>query len=304
MENTYIAHHGILGQKWGVRRFQNPDGSLKRAGQLRYGDGKKFRASNGMEVAPARNKSIAVLRKITKSGHSERSPFLNEKQKEQVKKERQALKEFDAHEKDMRKANKLNKKIDKLQAKKDKDVKSFDAIKEDMAYKSGPNKGKVFYSVQDAKRDQKALSDVYDKKISKLEAKRDIAAQNNKNLTKALRENNIERAYDEISKRSTGVDKFIYNDATRKKAAQIYADNEKLSYDDAMKSAKYIAKRNAIYATVASVAFTDAYTNGPISQFVSGSIKKTMAGNAARKATTKIGAKSLKKVAKNVYEWR
>jgi hypothetical protein len=32
----YIAHHGILGQKWGVRRFQNADGSLTNAGKKRY----------------------------------------------------------------------------------------------------------------------------------------------------------------------------------------------------------------------------------------------------------------------------
>lgn len=36
MENTYLVHHGILGQKWGARRFQNPDGSLTSAGQKRY----------------------------------------------------------------------------------------------------------------------------------------------------------------------------------------------------------------------------------------------------------------------------
>ena len=34
---NYIAHHGIKGQKWGVRRFQNEDGSLKAAGEKRYG---------------------------------------------------------------------------------------------------------------------------------------------------------------------------------------------------------------------------------------------------------------------------
>lgn len=33
----YLAHHGILGQKWGVRRYQNPDGSLTAAGKKRYG---------------------------------------------------------------------------------------------------------------------------------------------------------------------------------------------------------------------------------------------------------------------------
>ncbi len=32
-----LYHHGILGQKWGVRRFQNADGSLTPAGKRRLG---------------------------------------------------------------------------------------------------------------------------------------------------------------------------------------------------------------------------------------------------------------------------
>ena len=38
-----LYHHGILGQKWGVRRYQNQDGSYTAAGKERYGieDGKR-----------------------------------------------------------------------------------------------------------------------------------------------------------------------------------------------------------------------------------------------------------------------
>lgn len=33
-----LFHHGIKGQRWGVRRFQNEDGSLTEAGKARYND--------------------------------------------------------------------------------------------------------------------------------------------------------------------------------------------------------------------------------------------------------------------------
>ena len=34
--SDYLMHHGIKGQKWGIRRFQNPDGSYTAAGKERY----------------------------------------------------------------------------------------------------------------------------------------------------------------------------------------------------------------------------------------------------------------------------
>lgn len=38
MNENMFAHYGIRGMKWGVRRYQNKDGSLTPAGRKRYSD--------------------------------------------------------------------------------------------------------------------------------------------------------------------------------------------------------------------------------------------------------------------------
>ena len=54
MNKTYLVHSGIKGQKWGVRRYQNEDGTLTPAGVARYG------TYENMERTQSRNRKITV----------------------------------------------------------------------------------------------------------------------------------------------------------------------------------------------------------------------------------------------------
>ena len=44
IKNNVLKHSGIKGQKWGIRRYQNEDGSLTEEGKKRYGNPETYRA--------------------------------------------------------------------------------------------------------------------------------------------------------------------------------------------------------------------------------------------------------------------
>lgn len=58
----YLEHHGIKGQKWGIRRYQNYDGSYTQAGLKRYNkaiDDYNLAKEKGDKVAMQKAKSDA-----------------------------------------------------------------------------------------------------------------------------------------------------------------------------------------------------------------------------------------------------
>lgn len=60
-----LYHHGIKGQKWGVRHYQNPDGSYTAAGLARYGKGIKA-AGKKLITTPDKNYTSTTTTSLKK----------------------------------------------------------------------------------------------------------------------------------------------------------------------------------------------------------------------------------------------
>lgn len=97
MSNLYLAHHGVKGQKHGVRQWQNPDGSLTPAGRIHYGVGeaRKVAGSAAKTVGKAA-KSVgkAIRKKVAPTNAELNAQIRKQKSKNLNKQKRRELRDL------------------------------------------------------------------------------------------------------------------------------------------------------------------------------------------------------------------
>lgn len=76
--NDYLEHYGVQGMRWGVRNYQNEDGSLTNRGRDHYGIGSKIKSQYATERY-YNEKRDAAQRKLIEARKSARAAYKLEK---------------------------------------------------------------------------------------------------------------------------------------------------------------------------------------------------------------------------------
>lgn len=82
MENNYLEHYGILGMKWGIRRYRNKDGTLTNAGKKRAA---KLEAERRF-LDDAKSKNSSVSKSSSTQETSKKSKDVSEMTDEELNK--------------------------------------------------------------------------------------------------------------------------------------------------------------------------------------------------------------------------
>lgn len=124
----YLAHHGILGMKWGVRRYQNKDGSYTELGRKHYGS---VHYGFGDKVSRLERKAARMERKAEKldTKAAKRRKRVDRKARWEHKPILRNFVKTDDVTENLREAQRLEKKAKKKRKKEEKLQKKIEELK-------------------------------------------------------------------------------------------------------------------------------------------------------------------------------
>ena len=232
MSNVYLAHYGIPNQKWGVRRFQNEDGSLTPAGRERYGIGperasKKYSKAGmvGLEAKYQAKRAVKSAKKTASDLSRQRreSVAASKQRRRQSKIERAERKEQIRKEK----AEDLARKIAARESKKSlSDLKEeFDEARMNDARRRVAallDKRERIQEKAFLKEQEKALKK--DMKNAKKDAEREAKSRFSKKKIRSLTDEEVQDRIDRLKKEA----ELVGLEAKRNHPAMAYVGNKLL----------------------------------------------------------------------------
>jgi hypothetical protein len=97
---AFIAHHGIKGQKWGVRRFQDSNGELTAAGRARYNTDSAYKTEKSLNRIERQNMKLktkaAIADAKANKAYSKGNDKRSQKYKSVADEARKAMRSGDA----------------------------------------------------------------------------------------------------------------------------------------------------------------------------------------------------------------